>query len=144
MDMQLVVGGAYSGKRKIVKQRCENIIWHSSYNGDEISTWQFSLKQNSAFVIEGWEKWVEEQLTNGTSIEEVKSYFIEEIDKLAEAEHTFQIPFYFIMLEMGRGIVPMLEKNRNIRDVCGWILQYAANKAEEVYYCWHGLAQKIK
>lgn len=142
--MQLVVGGAYSGKRKIVKQSCENIILHSAYNGDEFSKWQTSLKQNSTFIMEGWENWVEEQLISGKSIDEVKSFFIEEIDKLCEVEKSLQFPFYFIMLEMGRGIVPMLEKNRNIRDVCGWILQYAANKAEEVYYCWHGLARKIK
>ncbi|MBM7602990.1 adenosylcobinamide kinase/adenosylcobinamide-phosphate guanylyltransferase [Metabacillus crassostreae] len=142
--MQLVVGGAYSGKRKTVKNSGENLIWHSAYNEDPFDTWQKSCQTSSIVVMEGWEKWVEEQLILGKTIDEVRSFFIDEIEKLCEAEKSSQFSFYFIMLEMGRGIVPMLEKNRNIRDVCGWILQYAANKAEEVYYCWHGLSQKIK
>ncbi len=139
-----MVGGAYSGKRNIVKQSCDKLVWHSAYNGDDFVAYKKSLQPNSTIILEGWEKWVEEQLTNGKTIDEVRSYFIEEIDQLCEIENTSPFHFYFIMLEMGRGIVPMLEKNRNIRDVCGWLLQYASSKAEEVYYCWHGLAKRIK
>ncbi|XQY93715.1 bifunctional adenosylcobinamide kinase/adenosylcobinamide-phosphate guanylyltransferase [Metabacillus sp. HB246100] len=142
--MQLVVGGAYSGKRALIREKESTFELFSAYNEQALKEWTSFLTSSTPVVVEGWEIWVYQQITQGKSLETIKSYFFNEIDKICAQEKVLEHSIYFIMLEMGRGIVPILEKDRHLRDLCGWILQYSTKKADNVYYCWHGLTQKLK
>lgn len=144
MGLQLVVGGAYSGKRKLVRDQHDAIIWHSAYNDDQLTNWKVKYTGSAMIVLEGWEEWIKTELSTYSTIDEVKRNFYLLIDEICELEKMYGKPVIFIMLEMGRGIVPLKEEERILRDVAGWVLQYAANKADTVQYCWHGLVKKIK
>lgn len=139
-----MVGGAYSGKRKFIRERYENLIWHSAYRQDQLVHWQQNSNEQSILVFEGWEQWIQQMWLKKGNIDEVKGYFEAEICKICEIERQTDIQVIFIMLEMGRGIVPMNKDDRAWRDLSGWILQYAAHYAEKVDFCWHGLAKSIK
>jgi adenosylcobinamide kinase / adenosylcobinamide-phosphate guanylyltransferase len=144
MDLQLVVGGAYSGKRKLVREQYDEITWHSAYDEDQLTNWKVKFTSSSMLVLEGWEKWIQHELSSNSTLDEVRVSFYGLIDEICELEKMHGKRVIFIILEMGRGIVPMNEEDRNLRDVSGWILQYATNKADTVQYCWHGLSKTIK
>jgi adenosylcobinamide kinase / adenosylcobinamide-phosphate guanylyltransferase len=139
-----VVGGAYSGKRNLIRERYENLIWHSAYRQDQLEHWHQNSKEQSILVLEGWEQWIQQTWLEKGEMDEVKAYFEAEICKICEIEKQTNIQVIFSMLEMGRGIVPMNKDDRAWRDLCGWILQYAARHADRVDYCWHGLAKSLK
>lgn len=142
--MLLVVGGAFSGKRKIVKERLNHCHWISAYNNDPWESWSEKWEDGTNLVLEGWEKWIEKEMDSGKSLEEVVIIFQTFIKTVTREEPCRNTKLVFIMLEMGRGIVPITKKDRELRDASGWILQEAAKQADEVLYVWHGLAKQIK
>ncbi|MFD2444909.1 bifunctional adenosylcobinamide kinase/adenosylcobinamide-phosphate guanylyltransferase [Bacillus sp. CGMCC 1.16607] len=142
--MQLVVGGAFSGKRRLIRDRYDHLIWHSAYQQAELVHWQEKVFDKMVLVIEGWELWIKEMWFQVGEIDTVRAYFEAEIRKICKVERQHEYQVIFVMLEMGRGIVPMEKNDRVWRDLCGWILQYAAQQAEKVDYCWHGLAKSLK
>jgi adenosylcobinamide kinase/adenosylcobinamide-phosphate guanylyltransferase len=144
MGLQLVVGGAYSGKRKLIREQYQEITWHSAYDDHMLRNWRNLYHSSAILVLEGWEIWIKEALSSQLTLDEARNYFFELIDEICECEKLNGKPIIFIMLEMGRGIVPMTAEERNIRDVAGWVLQHAASKAKTVQYCWHGLVKTIK
>jgi adenosylcobinamide kinase/adenosylcobinamide-phosphate guanylyltransferase len=144
MGLQLVVGGAYSGKRNIIRKQYDDLTWHSAYDKRPIMNWKSSFHSSSAIVLEGWEEWIKHELETYADLEKVKTIFFNIIDEFSELEKKYDKKIILIMLEMGRGIVPLNEEDRNLRDISGWILQYATKKAETVQYCWHGLYKTIK
>lgn len=139
-----MVGGAYSGKRSIVRQRFSTVTLHSAYDQAIFTNWKYKIKPNSVLVFDGWEKWIKEKLATSANLDEVRLFFIDQIDQICQTEQVDGTTIILIMLEMGRGIVPLDEIDRNVRDIAGWLLQYATKKAETVDYCWHGLSKTIK
>lgn len=119
-------------------------MWHSAYRQDQLEHWQQNSHEQSILVLEGWEQWIQQMWLDKGKLDEVKDYFENEISKICEIEKQTNIQVIFIMLEMGRGIVPMNKDDRAWRDLSGWILQYAAQHAEKVDYCWHGLSKSLK
>ena len=51
--MQLVIGGAFSGKRKVVKETNGACSWVSAYQGDRIEDWESHWLHGTTLVIEG-------------------------------------------------------------------------------------------
>lgn len=141
--MLLILGGAMCGKRKYVKERLPHATWISAYNHDLWEVWEEKWQDHTPLIIEGFEQWIEKELESGKNMQETLQTFQTFIETLGEEEKRRECPVAFIMLEMGRGIVPMSKKDRDLRDIAGWLLQYAAKKADEVIYIWHGLAKRI-
>ncbi|WP_299088567.1 bifunctional adenosylcobinamide kinase/adenosylcobinamide-phosphate guanylyltransferase [uncultured Metabacillus sp.] len=139
-----MVGGAYSGKRKLIRDHYDEITWHSAYQYDLLLDWKIKFRSSSMLVLEGWEVWIKNELKLYSTLDDAKDHFYELIDEICELEKRYEKSVIFIILEMGRGIVPLNEEDRNIRDIAGWVLQYAASKADSVQYCWHGLVKTIK
>lgn len=133
-----MVGGAYAGKRKIVRQRYGAVNWLSAYEGDDIVGWNTAPK--GMLVLEGWEVWIKQELQTGKNMEKVKHTLFSLVNQMATSKREF----ICIILETGRGIVPMEKVDRDLRDLLGWLLQKMAAEADEVIYCWHGLAKTIK
>lgn len=143
MGMRIVIGGAFSGKRKIVKEMNRNLSWLSAYKGDVLSEWEERWTTESMLVIEGWEIWLANELRqkeNG----DIRSYFQSVFKFLKEEEQKRDNDIVLIMLEVGRGIVPFQNDQRKLRDFAGWIAQDAANIADEVHYVWNGFSKRLK
>lgn len=133
--MHVVIGGAYSGKRQFVRENWESIQLISAY---EKKHWDESVTE-AVVAYEGFEVWVGQLLDNGKSNDEIINWFKQWLNELANQDNVI-----LIMLEIGKGIVPMEEKNRRLRDIVGWIQQEAVRQADKVTSIWHGLAKTMK
>lgn len=151
--MLVVVGGAYAGKRKIVRERLKAVgksaTWLSAYDqhgtfGIEPNGWEQIWEQGTSFVLEGWEMWLREDIEQGRTVEEVRQHYKLMFAQLLIEEKKKRQEIILIMLEMGKGIVPLASEDRTWRDIAGWVLQDAAHKADEVVYVWHGMAKHLK
>ncbi|MGJ9385647.1 bifunctional adenosylcobinamide kinase/adenosylcobinamide-phosphate guanylyltransferase [Salipaludibacillus sp. CF4.18] len=141
--MQLYIGGSYAGKRIAVNKRYENSSWLSSYNGNLLLDWKSTWLRNTHLVIEGWEYWLKESI-HSTEIDKIRQQYKLLFQEILEEEAKRDETVILIMLEIGKGIVPINETDRKLRDVAGWIQQDAAEAAKEVFYVWHGLEKRLK
>ena len=130
--MHVIIGGAYSGKRQFVREQYASFQLISAYEGQSMNE---EVRGNIA-VYEGFEVWISELIKAGQSNQEI-------VEQLREWFHTRQ-EVVLIMLEIGRGIVPINEHDRRLRDVIGWVQQEAVKQADEVTSIWHGLAKRMK
>ena len=144
MDMQLVIGGAFAGKRKIVREKYESCSWTSAYMGDSLSDWSIKWENDTPLVVEGWEKWIETELAHGKSMNEIRSDYSQLFHAFDVEEKKRNMPIVLVMLEVGSGIVPIQKNDRMLRDVMGWIAQDAVKMSDEVVYVWNGLSKKLK
>ncbi|MCM3595717.1 bifunctional adenosylcobinamide kinase/adenosylcobinamide-phosphate guanylyltransferase [Metabacillus idriensis] len=135
--MHLIIGGAFSGKRAFVKSKWHDASWISAYDGYQMLQWKEDNSSKAPLVLEGFEQWIMEDNNDAFKIRENWRIYLKE---LAELEREV----IMIMLETGKGIVPISEKERRTRDLLGWIQQDAAALCKDVYHIWHGLAKKIK
>ncbi|TYS70466.1 hypothetical protein FZC76_00790 [Sutcliffiella horikoshii] len=143
--MQLFIGGAYCGKRKIVKTiHSGELCWVSSYYNVNFTDWKSYRQHDTAIVLEGWEKWIMDALQLEQNDDSIRQFFYSFLLELKEEEREKGKEIVLIMLEMGRGIVPLNEQERRLRDIAGWISQDAAKLADEVYYVWHGMREQVK
>ena len=136
--MHVIIGGAYSGKRNFVKSQTIVAEWFSAYDDKYISQ-EIHFVENGAIVLEGFEVWISRFIEEGKNDQEICAYF----ERLF-AGLKVQCDVYLIMLEVGRGIVPMEANQRRLRDIMGWVQQSAVKEATTVTYIWHGLAKKMK
>jgi adenosylcobinamide kinase/adenosylcobinamide-phosphate guanylyltransferase len=156
MFMQLITGGAYTGKRKYIRESYQNrnLEWVSGYEGHEPDQWrnQWTMQSTNILVMEGWEEWIRIKLVAGVPEEDVQSWLSSIMDDLLQEEahrasnndFMTESDVIFIMLEMGRGIVPISPEERRMRDIIGRLTQVAAQKSKEAIYMWHGLPRVIK
>ncbi|WP_335869892.1 bifunctional adenosylcobinamide kinase/adenosylcobinamide-phosphate guanylyltransferase [Bacillus sp. 2205SS5-2] len=145
MDVQLVIGGAYSGKRRVVRKKVNGgFSWVSAYEGKAFTDWRASWEEKSTLVLEGWEKWLEDAILLESEDDIIRESFIQLFQDLVREEQTRGEETVLVMLEIGRGIVPIENRYRRLRDLAGWIAQDAAKLAKEVHYVWHGLAERLK
>lgn len=144
MEMQLVIGGAFSGKRKVVKRRNETCSWVSAYEGDRIVDWITKWEKGSTLVMEGWEKWIAAELKDREHNDEIRNQFNTLFQSLLKEEQNRNEKIVLIMLEVGKGIVPLQKDDRRLRDLAGWIAQDAAHFSTEVDLVWNGLSKRLK
>ncbi len=133
--MHVVIGGAYSGKRQYVRDHWSSFQLISAY---EEKDYNETLTEDTV-VYEGFEIWIEQLLESGQTNDQIVAWFRQWLASLENPENTV-----LIMLEIGKGIVPMEEKNRRLRDVVGWIQQEVVRQANTVTSIWHGLAMQMK
>ncbi|MCE7791612.1 bifunctional adenosylcobinamide kinase/adenosylcobinamide-phosphate guanylyltransferase [Salipaludibacillus sp. CUR1] len=148
--MQLVTGGAFSGKRRIVKELFKEdpreLSWLSSYNDDSLDNWLHVWQPGEGLVLEGWENWLREDIRLGeaSQMDTLRRKYYKLLTDLVREEEFRGVRVCLIMLEMGKGIVPAEAEDRALRDLHGWLQQDAARLSEEVYYVWHGLSRRLK
>ncbi|WP_280770265.1 bifunctional adenosylcobinamide kinase/adenosylcobinamide-phosphate guanylyltransferase [Salipaludibacillus daqingensis] len=145
--MQLIIGGAYSGKRKLVRNQYNNKVdlsWLSSYESSTLGRWREVWQQDHHLVIEGWETWLCEDVRSITSLSDLRQKYNKMFKELINEETIRNKQVILIMLEMGKGIVPVEGEDRRMRDLAGWIQQDAASLSTDVFYVWHGLSRRMK
>lgn len=133
--MHVIIGGAYSGKRQHVRKHWPSFQLISAYEEQDFN----AAATGTNVVYEGFEVWVKQLIESGHTNEEIVDWFRQWLASLENLDNTV-----LIMLEIGKGIVPMEEQNRRLRDVVGWIQQEAVKQADTVTSIWHGLAMKMK
>ncbi|MGM9925662.1 MAG: bifunctional adenosylcobinamide kinase/adenosylcobinamide-phosphate guanylyltransferase [Bacillus sp. (in: firmicutes)] len=133
--MHVVIGGAYSGKRAFVKSEWKVDQWISAYDGMGMD----EKLHGDVVVLEGFEVWVGRLLEEGKTDREIVDLYREWFSELSGRSQVI-----LIMLEIGRGIVPVEEHHRRLRDVVGWVQQEAVKQAAGVTSIWHGLAKAMK
>jgi adenosylcobinamide kinase/adenosylcobinamide-phosphate guanylyltransferase len=150
--MLLIVGGAYSGKRSVARQILKRIDsnlshsdWISAYESHALPAVQTFNPSIPAIVIEGWEQWLKQSLDEVKSLEAIRASYKQVLNAYKQWGHEhISTEMVLIMLEMGRGIVPIDANERSWRDLNGWLVQDAAAAADEVFYVWNGLSQVLK
>ncbi|MGV2620662.1 UNVERIFIED_CONTAM: bifunctional adenosylcobinamide kinase/adenosylcobinamide-phosphate guanylyltransferase [Halobacillus marinus] len=110
----------------------------SAYESRQWCEWK--TVHDGTLVLEGFEVWIREALQQGMTLEEVKKLFFTFVEDVRHAGRSV----VFILLETGRGIVPMEKLDRDGRDLLGWLTQKLTGNADEVTYCWHGLWTTLK
>lgn len=118
------------------------MTWLSAYEGKNCWDWETEWKKESTLVLEGWEQWIKAALK--ADMDHCRLQIRHLFQELKQAEKVTQHSIVLIMLEMGRGIVPMCKEERALRDMCGWALQDASAEADQVVYVWHGLSRVLK
>lgn len=144
--MQLIIGGAYSGKRKIVKDQFDDFgfSWLSSYDEASIGSWKDEWQKDTHLVLEGWENWLRGDVRLSIPLKDLREKYNQMFRIFLDEETLRNTQVILIMLEMGKGIVPIEAEERQLRDLAGWIQQDAALLAENVSYVWHGLSRQMK
>ncbi|MCM3439484.1 bifunctional adenosylcobinamide kinase/adenosylcobinamide-phosphate guanylyltransferase [Metabacillus halosaccharovorans] len=142
--MQLVLGGAFAGKRKIVKEKQQTFSWVSSYEDGIIWDWKSVWLSDTTLVLEGWEKWILQEIKNNESNNQIRHKFKDLFHCFLEEENQRNSDIIIIMLEMGKGIVPLEKEERRLRDIAGRVAQDAAKLSSQVEYVWNGLSKKLK
>ncbi|WP_404467957.1 bifunctional adenosylcobinamide kinase/adenosylcobinamide-phosphate guanylyltransferase [Sutcliffiella horikoshii] len=143
--MQLIIGGAFSGKRSTVRTlHSEELSWVSAYDEHSMTDWKSQWESDTSLVLEGWEQWIMNALPLEQDDDSIRQFFYSFLLELKEEERKRGKGIVLIMLEMGRGIVPVEKQERRLRDLAGWFSQDAAKLADEVYYVWHGMNEQLK
>ena len=142
--MQLFIGGAWAGKRRAVTERFVLPHWHSAYQGHALAEWPVAAASARCLVLEGWERWIAARLYNEADDDQLRQVLSGELDTLHAWEAGQGREVVLIMLEMGRGIVPLSPEKRRLRDLNGWLAQDAAARCEQVWYVRHGLCRSLK
>jgi len=142
--VKLIIGGQCSGKRRFVRQHYPNACWLSAYEGKHLDNWPTESSAPAPVVIEGWERWIEAELIGAYDVKQLRAKYANLLDTYLAHEQLSKQPVCLIMLEIGRGIVPIEAKQRALRDLNGWFSQDAAERCDEVFYAWNGLVRPIK
>ncbi|EPC00532.1 hypothetical protein L861_06215 [Litchfieldella anticariensis FP35 = DSM 16096] len=141
--MQLFIGGAYAGKRTAVRERFDSPFWCSAYDGKGLDEWRSAIGTEHCLVLEGWEEWLKTELASEPDDDRVRERMRGELESIRAQEDVHGLQVVLIMLEMGRGIVPLDVGDRRLRDLAGWLAQDAATHCEHVWYVWNGLARPL-
>lgn len=125
--MQVIIGGAYNGKRSFVEQQLQgkSAAW---YDG-EIPT----AVTADYVVLTGFEQLI-----------------VHGMDELKLAQQLFaqimtiDAQVICICDDIGRGIVPIEKEERFKRDALGRLYQLLMKEANSVIRIWYGLAETLK
>jgi adenosylcobinamide kinase/adenosylcobinamide-phosphate guanylyltransferase len=144
--MHFIVGGAFQGKRKWVKEYyqlndCQEHIWCSSYE-TEFFLPHHKMTQ-SVIVFEGLEMFIRQTLHS--DIMSCRNEWREAFRLWQHWENEkAERRVIWIGCEIGQGIVPINEEERNWRDVTGWCYQELVKMCNRVDRIWCGLAERMK
>jgi adenosylcobinamide kinase/adenosylcobinamide-phosphate guanylyltransferase len=164
----LVTGGRRSGKSRYAQEIALSMSAHPVYLATSRVWDDEHLKRIERHKAERTQEWVnlEEEKKLGQHRLEGKTVLIDcltlwatnyffdlqsDTDKaLAELKAEFDIfteqeaQFIFVTNEIGMGEIPQNEIQRKFSDLQGWINQYVAAKADEVYLMVSGIPVRIK
>ncbi len=148
--MHFVVGGAFNGKAKWVKQRygqmCGHFDWRSAYSPSFEKT---QFEEAAAFapctVLEGIEYYIKAKLAQCGSADRARALFNSQLDEWLNWEQAVEgRTLVVIGNDLSKGIVPIERADRMWRDVTGWCYQDLAKRAERVDLIWYGIANPLK
>lgn len=134
--MQVIIGGAYNGKRKFVTDYLDQLNIQNRYFFEgEIPTPNYS--KEDYLVIGNFETIILQSIHLDEDELAAKIF-----DQLAVLNK--QTNVICICTDIGRGIVPLEKENRKLRDTCGRLYQKLFAESDQVIRIWYGISQIIK
>lgn len=124
--MRVIIGGAYNGKRQYVKENLLGKTTHEWFEGE------LPNSEETHIVLAGLEQWM-------AQFEGDEDRAIQLVVESLEGRNSI-----VILTDIGRGIVPIERKDRELRDRCGRLYQRLIEDAEEVIQIWYGIPKIIK
>ncbi|MCG7337306.1 bifunctional adenosylcobinamide kinase/adenosylcobinamide-phosphate guanylyltransferase [Sporosarcina sp. ACRSM] len=128
--MHIYIGGAHNGKRAYVKK------WLASRESEwfdgNLPDGRDAENSVGVLVLAGLEKWL--------ATEDIPEE--EAVARVMEVIRNREV--IIILTDIGRGIVPIDGKQRQLRDTCGRLYQRLIGEAEEVTRIWYGIPQILK
>lgn len=146
--MHFITGGAYNGKGEWVEKQYgihrTSTQWYSAYHHSSPPEGAVFADWDGVIVWEGIEYWVKDVLSYCQE-EEIQQRIMEYLVDFTNWEYTKRTRKVIIIgTDITKGIVPIDEKERRLRDVCGRVYQQIAKHATQMDIIWYGMAQKIK
>lgn len=135
--MQVVIGGAYNGKRKYVENQLANIPPEKCYFYEGMIPKSDSFMKDDVIIISDFERIIENDLDLDELQIAIKLF--EEIQRL-----DLQANVICICTDIGRGIVPIKKEDRKLRDACGRLYQQLFAHSESVIRIWYGIPKQLK
>ena len=129
--MHVFIGGAHSGKTAYVQKIVEGkkAVWLDAEALRPVAA--------EVVVIDRLEDWlVTQDLQDEDAMVATLMTAVRTLNDTAE--------LYLIVADVGRGIVPMDKKLRQLRDVCGRFYQQLFAEAQSVTRIWYGLPEVLK
>lgn len=130
--IKLVIGGFAQGKLQYVQKQYENQEYEV-FDGELPK-----VQPGSVQIVNHVHDWIKAQLQNGKAPEEELEAWLTSV-RLCEG-----LDCVLISDEIGNGIVPMQQKEREYRERTGRILINLAKEADEVVRVVCGIGQRIK
>jgi len=91
------------------------------------------------------ENWIEHELVLGRNETQIVNEWKKEVDDLLIWEQQAKVNQVIIIgNDQSKGIVPIDQTKRFVRDIIGWCHQYTAQKAERVTRIWYGIPEELK
>lgn len=126
--MRVFIGGAFNGKREYVRK----LLKAQGRDGIQWIEGRLPSPGKEPVVIAAIERWLAECKLSEEQV----------INQVMEIVRSRDV--VFILTDIGRGIVPVEEEQRELRDVCGRLYQRLLAEADEVTRIWYGIAQLLK
>lgn len=145
--MHFITGGYFNGKSKWVKEHYQllnrnDYTWISAYKQDSLD---LLFQTDGLYIVEGIEIYLKELVEKGLSIELIREKVRSMIDIGLEWEfENSKRKFIIIGTDISKGVVPIDKKERQWRDITGWVYQDIVSKSEEVDVIWYGITNKLK
>lgn len=134
--MRIVIGGAYNGKRKYIREFFEQKGYRKiHYFEGEIPAEKFH--KEDIVSIGDFESII--LRFSYLNEEEIALKIFTELENLDS-----QCNLVCICTDIGRGIVPIKKQDRKLRDTCGRLYQRLFNESESVIRVWYGIPQVLK
>ncbi|MGG0656571.1 bifunctional adenosylcobinamide kinase/adenosylcobinamide-phosphate guanylyltransferase [Rummeliibacillus pycnus] len=132
--MHVFIGGAYNGKHEYVRR------WLQEQELIEVEWYVGQLPKaptSKTVVISGLEEIIKPLLEQDEKL--LATQIVEQL-QLLDKKHQIII----IASEIGRGIVPIDQQDRQLRDTLGRLYQQLFAVSDQVTRIWYGIAEKIK
>lgn len=137
--MQSVIGGAYSGRRRLAAERFPRAGWHRLVKGEGAACLA-GHGEGEVLVVDGITDWLAAALAEIPDDDALRGVWQGLLDGLVAAP----CEVVLILDEMGRGIVPVDPAARRLRDHNGWLAQAAVERSRTAWYMRHGLCKQLK
>lgn len=148
--MHFVVGGAFNGKAKWVKQRYkqkfDHLDWRSAYRRpfqqdqfEDVSTFA------NVTILQGLEHYIKTSLPYHEDADSLRATCNKQLKVWLDWEKEVEERTLIIIgNDLSKGIVPIEREDRLWRDVTGWCYQDITAQADRVDVIWYGIAKQLK
>lgn len=147
--MHFITGGYFNGKAKWVRDQFglserSDYLWLSAYQSNKLEL-PFQNKEIQLLIIEGVEQYIKKWIDLDIDIQIIRAQAKDLVEKALNWEQAHKNnELILIGTDISKGIVPIEKKDRQWRDITGWVYQDIVTTSDSVYMVWYGISKRIK